>query len=85
MSFGALGKKIKRTNRSLYEGNKNDNNFRREREKEYDFKLMESRKWLNTVFDGVNIGVKLNEITPEDVPEVMLMEMTRTNISPKGE
>ena len=33
MSFGALGKKIKRTNRSLYEGNKNDNNFRRERER----------------------------------------------------
>ena len=85
MSFGALGKKIKRTNRSLYEGNKNDNNFRREREKEYDYKLMESRKWLNTAFDGVNIGVKLNEITPEDVPEVMLMGMTRTNISPKGE
>jgi len=57
----------------------------REREKEYDYKLMESRKWLNTAFDGVNFGVKLNEITPEDVPEVMLMGMTRTNISPKGE
>ena len=85
MSFGALGKKIKRTNRSLYEGHKNDNNFRREREKEYDYKLMESRKWLNTAFDRVNIGVKLNEIT-QDVPEVMLMGMTRTNIiSPKGE
>ena len=85
MSFGALGKKIKRTNRSLYEGNKNDNNFRREREKEYDYKFMVSRKWLNTAFNGVNFGVKLNEITPEDVPEVMLMGMTRTNISPKGE
>ena len=58
MSFGALGKKIKRTNRGLYEGHKNDNNFRRERE--YDYTLMESRKWLNTAFDGVNIGVKLN-------------------------
>ncbi len=57
----------------------------REREKEYDYKLMESRKWLNTAFDGVNFGVKLNEITPEDVPEVMLMGMTRTNISPTGE
>ena len=67
-----------------FEGHKNDNNFRRERERVY-YKLTVSRKWLNTAFDGVNFGVKLNEITPEDVPEVMLMGMTRTNISPKGE
>jgi hypothetical protein len=45
---------------------------------------MESRKWLNTAFDGVNFGVKLNEIT-QDVPEVMLMGTTRTNTSPNGE
>jgi hypothetical protein len=45
---------------------------------------MESRKWLNTAFDRINFGVKLNEIT-QDVPEVMLMGTTRTNISPKRE
>jgi hypothetical protein len=36
-------------------------------EREYDYKLMDARKWLNTAFDGINFSVKVSEIIP-DIP-----------------
>jgi hypothetical protein len=53
-------------------------------ERASDYDLFNARKWSKNVFDATAFAIKLNTITP-DVPEVMLMGTTRTNISPKGE
>ncbi len=53
-------------------------------EKLGDHNLFFQKKWTNTVFDGIKFNINIDILTP-DIPELMLMGTTRTNISPKGE